>query len=156
MPIGAGGGVVEERFPCGFDLTAEWVDSLAVTSVGAETDREFTCAALDQADNYFAPGIVEWLAGDNAGQACEVESFAGGVVTLQFPTVNPILASHEFRIRRDCSKRKTGHNSCKDTFWLTEWFNHFDGEPAIPVAEAGKLMSPGAAISTNGTSGTGE
>jgi uncharacterized phage protein (TIGR02218 family) len=156
IPFGSVSGENGLVHGCDFDLTAEWVDSLAVTSVGAETDREFTCIALDQADNYFAPGVVEWLAGDNAGQSCEVESFAGGVVTLQFPTVNPILASHEFRIRRDCSKRKTGHNSCKDTFWLTEWFNHFDGEPAIPVAEAGKLMSPGAAISTNGTSGTGE
>jgi uncharacterized phage protein (TIGR02218 family) len=151
-----GSQVGDERFPCGFDLATEWVDSLAVTSVGAETDREFTCVALDQADNYFAPGVVEWLAGDNAGQSCEVESFAGGVVTLQFPTVNPILASHEFRIRRDCSKRKTGHNSCKDTFWLTDWALHFRGEPAIPVSRAGKLLTPGAGLSTNGTSGTGE
>lgn len=157
MPIGTGGGVVEERFPCGFDISGEWVSG-EVEAVGDETDREFTDAtALTQVADWFAPGVVEWLTGANAGQQCEVESFAlGGDVTLQFPTVNPILLGDTYRIRRDCSKRKTGHNSCKDTFWLTDWNLHFRGENAIPVAEAGKLMAPGAAISANGTTGTGE
>ena len=157
MPIGTGGGVVEERFPCGFDISGLWVTG-TVEAIGVETDREFTDAtALTQAVNYFAPGVCEWLTGSNAGQKCEVESFAlGGAVSLQFPTVNPILLGDTYRIRPDCTKRKTGHNSCKDTFWLTDWFNHFRGEPAIPVAEAAKLLSPGAALPKNSSSGTGE
>ena len=155
QPMGTGGGVVEERFPCGFDLTAEWVSG-TVTSLGAETDRLFYDVTLAQAADYFAPGVVEWLTGANADQKTEVEAFNATGVALQFPTVNPILLGDTYRIRRECSKRKSGHNSCQDTFWLTNWALHFRGEPAIPVGESDKLNAPGAALSANASAGTGE
>ena len=155
QPIGTGGGVVEERFPCGYDLTGEWVAG-TVTSVGAETDREFTDSALAQAADYFAPGVVEILDGDNAGQQVEVEAFAsGGVVTLKFPLVSPLAMGVAYRIRRHCTKRWTGHNSC-ETFWGAEKALHFRGEPHIPVGDSGQLNVPGASLARGGASGTGE
>lgn len=154
QPIGTGGGVVEERFPCGFDLATEWVAG-TVTAVGGETDRVFTDSALAQAADYFAPGVVEFLTGDNAGQQVEVDAFAaGGVVTLKFPVVSAIAVGDTYRIRRQCSKAWTGHNSCA-TFWGSEKPNHFRGEPHIPVGDAGQLNSPGAAL-PRGAGGTGE
>lgn len=152
--IGSGADV-EERFPCGYDLSAEWVSG-TITSVGAETDREFTDSALLQAADYFAPGMVEILDGDNAGQMLEVEAFAaGGAVTLKFPTVSPLAVGVAYRIRRHCSKRWTGHNSC-ETFWGAEKPLHFRGEPHIPVGDAGALNSPGASLARGGAVGTGE
>ena len=150
-----GSQVGEERFPCGFALAAEWVAGTIDTVASGEPDREFTCAALTQAADWFAPGVVEMLTGANAGQAREIEAFAGGIVGMQFPFVSALAPGDTFRIRRECSKRWSGHNSC-NTFWATEKPNHFRGEPHIPVADTAKLNSPGAALSTGGVSGTGE
>ena len=142
-----GSQVGEERYPCGFDLTAEWVSG-TITSVGAETDRQFADTSLVQADDYFAPGLVEMLTGDNAGQQVEVDTFAAGVVELRFPTVSPMQVGDTYRIRRQCSKRWTGHNSC-ETFWTTDKTLHFRGEPHIPIGQSDNLTTPGAGIPTS-------
>lgn len=157
QPIGTGGGVVEERFPCGFDLTGEWVSG-TIDSVGAETDRQFLDAALiGSGANYFVPGMVEILDGDNAGQMLEVDAFdtATGIVDLKFPTISPLVTGVAYRIRRHCSKQFTGHNSC-DTFWGANKTLHYRGEPHIPVGDAQLLSSPGAAITRTSTPGSGE
>lgn len=136
QPIGTGGGVVEERYPCMYDLTPEWVNG-TVTAIGAEVTRDFTASGLAQAADYFAPGLVEWLTGDNAGMSREIEAFGlGGVVTLRNLSRQPIQVGDTFRIRRQCSKKWTGHNSCKDTFANQQWFR---GEPNIPDASANTL-----------------
>lgn len=154
QPIGTGGGAVEERFPCGYDLSTEWVAG-TITAVGDDPDLEFTDSALAQAADYFAPGMVEILDGDNAGQMVEVEAFAaGGAVTLKFPTVTPLEVGVAYRIRRHCTKKWTGHNSC-ETFWGAEKPLHFRGEPHIPVGDAGALNAPGASL-PRGAGGTGE
>lgn len=135
MPVGTGGGVVEEQFPCNYDLTAEWVNG-TVTAIGAEVTRDFTASGLGQAANYFAPGLVEWLTGDNEGMSREIEAFAlGGGVTLRNLTRNPIQVGDTFRIRRDCTKKWSGHNSC-ETYNNRQWFR---GEPNIPDASANTL-----------------
>lgn len=149
-----GSQVGEERFPCGFDLTSEWVSATVTSVSGVEPDREFTDTSLGQAANYFAPGFVEWLTGDNAGQEREVGDFGSSIIGLQFPTVNPIQVGDTFRIRRECTKNWVGHNSCKDTFWLTAANEHFRGEPHIPVADAAALNTPGVAIVEGGSSGS--
>lgn len=64
----------DERFPCGYDLAAEWV-SFTVSEVGLEPTRQFRALELVEADDYFAPGIVEWETGDNAGQVVEIEQY---------------------------------------------------------------------------------
>jgi uncharacterized phage protein (TIGR02218 family) len=148
------GAPVEERFPCGYDLTAEWVAG-TITALGDEADREFTDSALAQAADYFAPGVVEILDGDNAGQQIEVEAFAsGGAIALKFPAVSLLAVGVAYRIRRACTKRWTGHNSC-ETFWGTDKPLHFRGELHIPVGDSGQLNSPGAALPPSG-GGTGE
>lgn len=159
QPIGTGGGAVEEEFPCGFDTSSLWVAG-EVESVGTDIYRQFIDGTnlVDSGfdADYFAPGMVEFLTGDNAGQQVEVDAYdyTSGVVTLRFETVSPISAGDTFRIRRHCSKRFTGHNSC-DTFWGADKTLHFRGEPWIPVGQAARLTVPGAGVSTSGTNTVG-
>lgn len=135
-----GSQVGEERYPCLYDLAGEWQDG-EVTDVD-EADRVF---AIDvaEADDYFAPGVVHFLTGANAGREYEIEAFVGGVVSLMYPTEQVIEVGDTFEIRRECSRKHEGHNSCR-TFHDTEWVNRFRGEPYIPVGEASKLLTPGA------------
>ena len=72
----------DERFPCGYDITAEWVN-FTVSEVGTEVTRQFRALALTEADDYYAPGLVEWLTGDNAGQQVEIETYEGEQDTYQ-------------------------------------------------------------------------
>lgn len=142
----------EERFPCGFDAAATWIAG-TVTSVGAETDRQFADTALLHADDYFAPGKVEFLTGDNAGQQVEIESFSsGGIVELKFPTVHAIQENDDYLIRRGCTKRWTGHNSC-ETYFGADKVLHFRGEPHIPVGQTNTISVPGAGV-PGGTGGS--
>jgi uncharacterized phage protein (TIGR02218 family) len=133
----------EERFPCMYDLTGEWVTGVAVTAVGVESDRTFTASSLGQADDYFAPGMVLIQSGDNEGAEIEVESFAGGVITLAFPLPYPIENGVTFDIRRDCTREWEGHNSC-ETYGNRAWYR---GEPKIVAGDAMGVQVPGAALS---------
>lgn len=129
----------EERFPCMYDLTSEWVSG-TVTAVGADGSIDFTASALAQATDYFAPGLVEWLTGDNSGLQQEIDAYTtGGIVKLKFSTRYTIDIGDTFRIRRDCSKWWSGHNSCQ-TFNNRQWFR---GEPNIPVSDAASVAIPG-------------
>lgn len=144
-----GSQVGDERFPCGYNITPEWIGG-TVSAAGEEPTRQFDSVALTSPNAYFAPGVVEMLTGDNAGKIVEVESFAqiivssvvvGGRVTLQFTLPNLIQAGDTFRIRRDCTRAWTGHNSCA-TYWGIHKGLHYRGEPKIPIADA--VQVPGA------------
>lgn len=155
QPIGSGA-PIEERFPCGYDVTPEWVAG-TITAVGVESDRVFYDAALvGRGVDFFAPGMVEILDGDNADQMVEVEAYdtTTGQVTLKFPTLSLLANGVSYRIRRHCSKHWVGHNSC-DTFWGVDKALHNRSEPHIPVGDTGLLNSPGAALPI-GVGGTGE
>lgn len=139
----------EQRFPCMYDLTAEWVD-FTVTAVGAENVRDFS-TDLTQEDDYFAPGLAEWTTGDNVGMQLEVGAYkapVGGAlpkdatVSLRFTARKPIQIDDTGRIRRDCSKNFKGHNSC-ETFNNKLWFR---GEPYIPVSDETAVTIPGASV----------
>jgi uncharacterized phage protein (TIGR02218 family) len=132
----------EERFPCNY-TTNEWVTGVAVTSVSVESNRTFTASGLAQSADYFAPGMVLWTSGPNAGLSFEVEEFGtGGVISLLFPTPYPITAGDDFDIRRDCTRAWSGHNSC-ETYDNRE---NFRGEPKIKPAEALVVSIPGASV----------
>lgn len=146
QPLGSSAGGLQERFPCGFDAESEWISG-TVTSVGSETDTQFADTSLVQAADYFAPGKVVWDTGNNTGQMVEVDAFGSTVVELKFPTVSPIQVGDTYRIRRQCSKRWTGHNSC-DTFFGAEKVNHFRGEPHIPIGQTSSIGVPGAGTPT--------
>lgn len=157
MPIGTGGGVVEERKPCNYDITGEWVD-FTVVDVGTETVRQLTISGigLNATDAWYAPGSLEFYTGDNEGQQREVELYtpagAGEFdVSLLMTTRNPIQAGDTGRIRRRCTLRWDGHNSCT-TFNNKPWFR---GEKDIPIGDSLALNVPGVAGGGMNT-GTGE
>jgi len=133
----------EERFPCKYDTSGEWVNGVSVTGVGIETDRTFTASSLAQAAEYFAPGMIEWVTGNNAGLSYEVEAFAlGGIITVTFPTAYPVESGDTFNIRRDCTRQWSGHNSCQT-------YNNranYRGEPKIRPAEELSATVPGASV----------
>lgn len=139
-----GSQVGEERYPCKYDLSGEWVNDVAVTSVGAESDRTFTASSLAQAADYFAPGYGVWTTGDNAGIEFEIESFAsGGIISTRFALPYPVQAADEFNIRRDCTRNWSGHNSC-ETYGNRP---NYRGEPKIAPADAMGVSVPGASVS---------
>jgi len=145
QPIGTGGGVVEQRFPCGKDAEALFVDG-EVTSVGVETSRTFTDSGLGAADDAYVPGMVRWLTGPNAGRMYEVEEqSSAGVISLVFPTMFPIQTGDTFEIRPDCTKWKDGNNGCK-THFGSDWILHYRGEPYIPISDADAILMPGATV----------
>lgn len=140
----------DERFPCMYDLTGEWVDDVPVTSLGVESTRTFTASSLAQAADYFAPGLILWTTGPNAGLEFEVETFAaGGVITTVFPMPYIPTAGDEFDIRRDCTREWEGHNSC-ETYANRP---NFRGEPKMRPADAIATQIPGAS-SGPGSGGT--
>lgn len=139
----------EEREWCGYDITNEWVD-FVVTSVGTETVREFAIAAdsstpIDPAADFYTPGLVEWLTGDNEGRSREIESYAGedssgsADVSLRFTTPNPVQIGDTGRIRRDCTRNWEGHNSC-ETYANRP---NYKGEPNIPIGDTAANSIPG-------------
>lgn len=129
---------------CGKEFT--WVAG-TVTAVGGEADRTFSDSGLTQADDYFVPGVVEWLTGQNAGQEMEVDTYAVGVVDLSLGLSYEIAEGDTYRIRQDCNKRDrlrgTVAGDCKDKH---NNLLNFRGQPDIPVADGGSNMVPGAQI----------
>lgn len=91
-----------------------------------------------QASGYFAPGVVHWDSGWNAGLEREVESYdAGtGTITLAIPAPFAIRTGDQFRIRRDYDGS------------MTQAINDFDcllnfrGEPWLPRGNAIDLQAP--------------
>lgn len=93
-----------------------------------------------QPDGFFAPGVVHWLTGANAGRENEVESYvaATGTVTLVIPTYQTIAPGDTLTIRRDCDKSKT---MCRDVY--ANLLN-MRAEPELPRANGTDLQSPSA------------
>ena len=120
---------------CGASLT--WSATQTVTSIGAETDRQFTASGLAGATGLYDGGLVEWLTGDNAGKSIEVELFTtGGIVGLAHPAPFAIQSGDTFKIRQDCAKT---FDACK-AYGQTL---NFRGLPHLPVADGDGLQTPG-------------
>lgn len=120
---------------CGASLT--WSATQTVTSIGAETDRQFTASGLAGATGFYDGGLVEWLTGDNAGKSIEVELFTtGGIVGLAHPAPFAVQAGDTFKIRQDCAKT---FDACK-AYGQTL---NFRGLPHLPVADGDSLQTPG-------------
>lgn len=139
QPIGTGGGVIEERFPCRYDAEALW-EGGTVATVGAEATQSFTTSGLSPAFGG-NPGKVRWLTGRNAGRENEVDQFdddsSGQVIGLTFPTMFPIQLGDTFEFRDDCPHTPA---ACKARGnW--QWYR---GEPNIPVGDDGQISVPGA------------
>ena len=121
---------------CFADADALWVEFTVDTVL--EADREFSSGDLLEDDDHFFPGKVEWLTGDNAGRAVEVEEFAAGVVSLAHITRALIQVGDTGRIRPDCTKIKDGDRGCK---FYGQMLN-MDGEADIPEGESRNNQTP--------------
>lgn len=152
QPIGTGGGVVEERFPCGKDLSTLWSTTKTVTSVSLETTITFTASALGAAAGHYVPGMVKWITGNNAGRQQGVEDqTAGGQISLNTAAMFPIQVGDTFQIREDCTRWVENDRGCKYHFASisgTEWKNHYRGEPFIPISDGDAISTPGATVGT--------
>lgn len=137
----------EEQHPCGMDFT--WFSG-TVTSVGSPPRTTFTDTGLTQSDEFFNPGVVDWLTGSNAGVQMEVDSYSndsnGHAVRLALPLPYAIEGGDTYRIRQDCSKVHDDATHGCLYHWGADWVDHFQGEPDIPVADGGSNMVPGAQI----------
>ena len=126
---------------CGMPLA--WVSS-TVTDYSDDPRRLFQAATLNNPDHYWAPGVVEWLTGDNAGIQMEVEdSWSDGGVRLALPMPFDIKPGDTFRIRRDCKKT---FEACKEYGNVV----NFRGEHLTPIADTA-LSVPGAYIKQVGS-----
>lgn len=140
---------------CGFDATTLLVSG-EVADVGLETTLSFqTDDATGWATDKYAPGIVTFTSGLNAGRTYEIESnTADGWITLQFESAFPIAIGDTFDYREGCSLvARDEVKGCKKWF-AAEWVNHFRGEPDIPVADEGALQTPGASVGPGGGGST--
>ena len=139
QPIGTGGGVTEERYPCMYDAEALW-EAGTVDAVGAESNRTFETAGLAPPFGG-VPGKVRWITGANAGRENEVESFddVAGVqtISLGFPADFPIAEGDTFEFRDDCPKTKPACQARENFEWMR-------AEPHIPIGDAGAMEVPGA------------
>lgn len=151
---GTGGGVIEELHPCTYDISTEWV-AFTVTDVDAADPDLLFETGLTEADDYFAPGMIEVLTGANIGIEIEVMAYAAGVVRLAHAAPEAFAAGDTGRIRRRCTKRWSGHNSCF-TFHAAARVSKFGGLPHMQSGEAVNNAVPGAGIGGGGAGGTGE
>lgn len=141
--IGTDDGSFEERHPCGKDFA--WVPG-TITGLGGNARRIFTDSALTQANGFFSPGVIEILDGPNAGAQMEVDDFTSDTITLALALPYALTVSTSYRVRQDCSKiHDDADHGCIYHFG-SEWVNHFQGEPDVPVSDAGANMVPGAQI----------
>ena len=65
----------------------------------------------------------------------------GGDITQLLSMPNPIGVNDTGRIRRDCTRKYSSHNSC-ETYWGTDKGLHFRGEPHLQPGDP--VQVPGA------------
>lgn len=132
------------RFGCHFDAAPLW-DAGTVQSVDSgEPDRIFQAVTPPSASGPngalgFAPGLVHFLTGNNAGGTWEIEDVAGGQITLRFPTPYDILATDTYEARPDCAKRYL-----EDCIGAYDNKLNFRGEPWIVQGDEASGQMPGA------------
>ncbi len=129
---------------CKIDTSGMWIDG-TVTTVGDEIDLMFVDTSLTQPEDYFDPGRIIWVTGDNAGAESDVDSFLlGGGVTLFMPLFYPIKEGDTYQIRQDCAKTLV---ACKAYSNVP----NMRAEPWTPTGDATAVSTPGA--QTSGASG---
>lgn len=124
----------------------DWTNGTVNAVDPADALRVFADSTLTPDDNFYVPGVVEWLTGDNAGRQMEVDQNTAGTFALALPMNYAIQLGDTFRVRQDCSKIwQDGDNGCL-YHWADERFKYFGGFPDIPVADGGVAMIPGGQV----------
>lgn len=96
---------------CAKNLTAF---TFAATVSTLTDNRQFTAAALTQADGYFDSGKLTWTGGLNDGLSMEVKTYTVGAIILQLPMPYSIQAGDGFSVVAGCQKRFI--EDCRDKF----------------------------------------
>lgn len=118
-----------------------------VTAVDPEqSQRIFGDSGLTPDNDFYVPGVVEWLTGANAGSQDDIDQNTAGTFALSLPAKFPIQIGDTFRVRQDCSKLwDDAEHGCL-YHWGADRDKYFGGFPDIPVADGGNAMVPGAQI----------
>lgn len=123
-----------------------WTEGTVTNVDGDESLRIFADTDLSPADNFYVPGVVEWLSGDNAGVQMDVEQNTAGTFALALPMGFEIKIGNTFRVRQDCSKvYEDGNRGCL-YHWAADRNIYFGGFPDIPVSDGGASQVPGAQL----------
>lgn len=149
MPIGTGGEQPEDRWFCGKEWV--WTEGSATEVDEDEPDRIFTDASATEESDFYVPGVIRWLTGDNAGMESDIETYEldgdGGHFTLAIPLAYPIQPTDTYQRRQDCNKiavtKGDVQGDCKDKH---DNLLNFRGQHLIPIADASSSMLPGADV----------
>lgn len=129
---------------CGKSFT--WTSG-TVTSVDWTNALRIFGSDVSATDNFYVPGVVEWLTGDNALIEKEVGQNTGGTFALALPMMFPIQIGDTFRVRQDCSKIwDDAEHGCIYHYDAATRKLKFEGYPDIPVADGGAAMVPGGQV----------
>jgi uncharacterized phage protein (TIGR02218 family) len=123
-----------------------WVEGTVTAVDPTDSQRIFGDSALTPDDDFYVPGVVEWLTGANAGSQDDIDQNTAGTFALSLPSKFPIQIGDTFRVRQDCSKIwDDDEHGCRH-HWGADWEKYYGGFPDIPVADGGNAMIPGAQI----------
>jgi uncharacterized phage protein (TIGR02218 family) len=120
-----------------------WFD-FEVTAVDGDQPHRIFATDISPADDFFVPGVLEWVTGDNAGLDMDVEQNTAGTFALMLPMGYQVRIGDTGRVRQDCTKLWDDANKGCLYHWGDDRYRYFGGFPDIPVADAGSGALPGA------------
>jgi uncharacterized phage protein (TIGR02218 family) len=120
-----------------------WFD-FEVTAVDGDQPHRIFATDISPADDFFVPGVLEWVTGDNAGLDMDVEQNTAGTFALMLPMGYQVRIGDTGRVRQDCTKLWGDANKGCLYHWGADRYRYFGGFPDIPVADAGSGALPGA------------
>lgn len=134
------------RFGCGFDADSLWISRTVASVDSEEPDRIFTLSSAPSVSGpngalSFAPGLVRFTSGNNAGASVDIEDVQGSTVYLRFPVAYDVEISDGLDLRPDCAKRYE-----EDCIGAYDNGDNFQGEPLIPLGDEGSEHTPGAQL----------
>lgn len=129
---------------CGKAFT--WTEG-EVTAVDPANALRIFGSDVTADDDFYVPGVIEWLTGDNAGKQMEVDQNTGGTFAMSLPMLFAIQIGDMFRVRQDCSKVwGDAEHGCIYHYDAATRALKFGGYPDIPVADGGVAMIPGGQV----------
>jgi uncharacterized phage protein (TIGR02218 family) len=120
-----------------------WFD-FEVTAVDGDQPHRIFATDIAPANDFFVPGVLEWVTGDNAGLDMDVEQNTAGTFALMLPMGYQVRIGDTGRVRQDCTKLWGDANKGCLYHWGDDRYRYFGGFPDIPVADAGSGALPGA------------
>jgi uncharacterized phage protein (TIGR02218 family) len=120
-----------------------WFD-FEVTAVDGDQPHRIFATDIAPANDFFVPGVLEWVTGDNAGLDMDVEQNTAGTFALMLPMGYQVRIGDTGRVRQDCTKLWGDANKGCLYHWGDDRYRYFGGFPDIPVSDAGSGALPGA------------